>query len=33
MVGRKKVFEVKLSQAERDHLKNLVSVGEEKLAD
>ena len=30
MVGRKKGFEVKLSQAERDHLKNLVSVGEEK---
>jgi transposase len=30
MVGRKKVFEVNLSQAERDHLKNLISVGEEK---
>ena len=29
-MGRKKVFEVNLSQAERDHLKNLVSVGEEK---
>ena len=30
-MGRKKVFEVNLSQAERDHLKNLVSVGVEKV--
>lgn len=27
---RKKVYEVKLSEAERDHLKNLVSTGTEK---
>jgi transposase len=29
-VGRKKVYEVNLSQAERDHLENLVSTGVEK---
>ncbi len=29
-MGRKQVFEVNLSQAERKHLKNLVSVGTEK---
>ena len=29
-MGRKKVFEVNLSQAEHDHLKNLVSAGVEK---
>lgn len=29
-MGRKKTYEVSLSQAERDHLKNLVSVGMEK---
>ncbi len=29
-MGRKKIFEVNLSQTEHDHLKNLVSVGEEK---
>jgi transposase len=29
-VGRKKVYEVNLSKAERDHLENLVSTGVEK---
>ena len=29
-MSRKQTFQVSLSQAERDHLKNLISVGEEK---
>lgn len=29
-MSRRQTFQVRLSQAERDHLKNLVSVGEEK---
>jgi transposase len=29
-VSRKQTFQVSLSQAERDHLRNLISVGEEK---